>query len=148
MVIRALHARLAHTQIHRVVNNVMNRENDSDDGIAHFHQTDVETFTHHLAVTHAMADGSPRLIARQNTMFIATPTGEVWQVFDADATDWIGGGVPRNDQDVMARIFVRAGSGGRVSRIYRFGIGESRAVTAWRMLEQLERALLGDDRAA
>src|SRR5215211_3051325 len=65
----------------------------------------VETFTHHLAVTHAMADGMPRLIARQTAMFIATPTGEVWQVFDADATDWIGGGLPRNNPDVLARIF-------------------------------------------
>ena len=143
-----LHVVGARTQIHHVVNSVTNRENDSDDGVAHIPQTVVETFTHHLAVTHAMADGSPRLIARQNTMFIATPTGEVWQVFDADATDWVGGGVPRNSQEVMARLFVRAGSGGRTSRIYRFGIGESRAVTAWRMLEQLERALLGDDRAA
>jgi hypothetical protein len=108
----------------------------------------VETFTHHLAVTHAMADGMPRLLARQNAMFLATPDGEVWQVFDADATDWIGGGIPRNDADVLARIFVRAASGGRTARIYRFGVGESRSVTAWRMLEQLERAKLGDDRAA
>jgi hypothetical protein len=95
-----------------------------------------------------MADGMPRLIARQTAMFIATPAGEVWQVFDADATDWIGGGLPRNNPDVLARIFVRAGSGGRTARIYRFGVNESRAITAWRMLEQLERALLGDDRAA
>jgi hypothetical protein len=108
----------------------------------------VETFTSHLAVTHAMTDGMPRLIARQNAVFLATPSGEVWQAYDAEETDWIGGGVPRNDADVMARVFVRAGSGGRTMRIYRFGIGESRSVTAWRLLEQLERALLGDERAA
>jgi hypothetical protein len=88
----------------------------------------------------------PRLIARQDSMFLATPKGEVWQVFDADSGDWIGG-VPRNSPDVHARIFVGA-EDGRPIRIYRFGVGESRSVTAWRLLEQLERALLGDDRAA
>lgn len=139
---------MVRSHIHRVVNNVMNWDNDFDDEVTRFHQLPVETFTHHLAVTHAMADGSPRLIARQTTMFLATPTGEVWQVFDTDATSWIGGGLPRNAEDVVARIFVRAGSGGRTSRIYRFGIGESRSVTAWKMMEQLERAMIGDDRAA
>jgi hypothetical protein len=135
-------------QIYRVVNNVMNWDTDFDDEVTRLHQPPVETFTHHLAVTHAMADGSPRLIARQTTMFIATPAGEVWQVFDSDAISWADGGLPRNDAEVVARIFVRAGSGGRTSRIYRFGIGESRSVTAWRMMEQLERAMIGDDRAA
>ena len=135
-------------EIQPVVNIVMNWDNGSADGIARDPQPAVETFTHHLAVTHAMADGSPRIIARQATMFLATPTGEVWQVFDSDASTWLGGGLPRNDADVVARIFVRAASGGRVSRIYRFGIGESRSVTAWRILEQLERAMAGDDRAA
>jgi hypothetical protein len=147
LVIRALLRGSECGQIHRVVNNVMNWDNDSDDGVTRFHQLTVETFTHHLAVTHAMADGSPRLIARQTTMFLATPTGEVWQVFDSDAISWIDGGLPRNDPDAVARIFVRAG-GGRTSRIYRFGVDESRSVTAWRMLEQLERAMVGDDQAA
>ena len=53
-----------------------------------------------------------------------------------------------NDMNVVARIFVRTGSGGRASHIYRFGLEETRAVNAWRMFEQLERALVGDDQAA
>jgi hypothetical protein len=106
----------------------------------------MHAFSDHLAVQHALADGMPRLIARQETMFLATPKGEVWQVFDANATAW-NGGAPRNSPDVLARIFVGAESGLPV-RIYRFGIGESRAITAWGMLEQLQRALIGDDRAA
>ena len=137
-----------HREIHRVVNIEANRDNGSDDGTAPPSPSPMESFTHHLAVSHAMADGMPRLIARQTAMFIATPTGEVWQVFDADATDWIGGGMPRNDSAVLARIFVRAGSGGRMARIYRFGVTESRSITAWRMLEQLERAMQGDDQAS
>jgi hypothetical protein len=106
----------------------------------------MHAFSDHLAVRHAIADGMPRLIARHDTMFLATPKGEVWQVFDANANPHHGG-VPRNSPDVLARIFVGADNGLPV-RIYRFGIGESRAITAWGMLEQLERALLGDDRAA
>jgi hypothetical protein len=93
-----------------------------------------------------MSDGMPRIIARQNSMYIVTPKGAVWQVFDADTREGMGS-IPRNDQDVLARIFVGTDEGSTV-RIYRFGLGEARSVTAWRMLEQLERALLGDDRAA
>jgi hypothetical protein len=126
----------------------MNWDNGFDDGITHNHQPIMESFSNHLAVSHAMADGMPRLIARTNALFIATPNGEVWQVFDGDTTDWMDGGMPRNDPDVLERIFVRAASGGRTARIYRFGLGESRAVTAWQMLSQLEKAPVGDSRAA
>jgi hypothetical protein len=87
----------------------------------------------------------PRLIARQTSTYIVTPQGAVWQVLDADARDGMGG-LPRNDANVLARIFISADDGS--VRIYRFGLGETRSVTAWRMLEQLERALVGDDRAA
>ena len=87
----------------------------------------------------------PRIIARHSSTFIVTPSGAVWQVFDADHQAC--GSIPHNDADVLARIFVSADNAARV-RIYRFGIGESRSITAWRMLEQLERAMLGDDRAA
>lgn len=93
-----------------------------------------------------MSDGMPRIIARQTSTFIVTPSGAVWQVLDADARSCIGGGVPRNDSEVVARIFVAAED--RAVRIYRFGLRESRAVTAWHLLEQLERAMVGDDRAA
>ena len=93
-----------------------------------------------------MSDGMPRIIARQHSMFVVTPQGAVWQALDADARSCIGGGTPRNDPDVLARIFVSAEDG--AIRIYRFGIGESRAVTAWGILEQLVRASVGDDRAA
>ena len=106
----------------------------------------MQTLQSHLAVSLAMSDGSPRIIARQNAMYIVTPQGGIWQVLDADARSCIGGGVPRNDSEVLARIFVSAADG--AVRIYRFGMGETRSVTAWRILEQLERAIVGDDRAA
>jgi hypothetical protein len=93
-----------------------------------------------------MSDGVPRIIARPNSTYVVTPQGAVWQVLDADARSCIGGGTPRNDPDVLARIFVNAED--RSIRIYRFGIGESRAVTSWGMHEQLVRAMIGDDQAA
>ena len=102
--------------------------------------------THHVAVSRSLADGAPRIIARQNVAYLVTPCGEVWQVFDTDGQDWVSGGVPRNDIAVLARIFVDVGPG--TVRIYRFGLGESRSITPWRMAEQLERAKMGDDRAA
>ena len=88
----------------------------------------------------------PRLIPHRNTLCIVTPEGEIWQVFDANAGDYVAGGLPRNDAEVVARIFV-ANNGGLI-RIYRFGIRENRSITAWGILEQLRRATVGDDRAA
>ena len=93
-----------------------------------------------------MTDGMPRMIVRGDTMFLATPTGDVWQVFDANGSDWAGG-APRNSPDVLARIFVGVSDGNPI-RIYRFGIDERRSITAWGIMEQLTRALQGDDLAA
>jgi hypothetical protein len=102
--------------------------------------------THHVAVTRSLADGAPRIIVQQNAMYLVTPEGEVWQMFDTDGSGWLAGGIPRNDAAVLARIFVRADDA--LVRIYRFGIGERRSTTAWHMLVQLERAKAGDERAA
>ena len=107
----------------------------------------MQSLTQHVAVSRALSDGMPRIIAKPHATFLATPAGAVWQVIDAEAGDRIGGGIPHNDSDGAARIFISA-ENGRQIRIYRFGIGERRSITAWAMLAQLERALVGDDRAA
>jgi hypothetical protein len=94
----------------------------------------------------ASADGEPRIVSNGNTISIVTPRGEVWRVFDSEGPDGDMRRTPRNDSGVWARIFV--GDDGLIVRIYRFGIGENRGVTARRLMEQLERAKLGDERAA
>ena len=94
----------------------------------------------------ASADGEPRIVSHGTTISIVTPRGEVWRVFDSEGPDGDTRTMPRNDTAVWARIFV--GDDGVIVRIYRFGIGESRGVTARRLMEQLERAKLGDERAA
>jgi hypothetical protein len=103
--------------------------------------------TRELAVKRASTDGEPRLVAQGKTIYIVTPRGEIWQVFDSEGPDGEMRAMPKNDMGVWARIFVGAEANSPV-RIYRFGIGESRSPSARRLYEQLERAKLGDERAA
>jgi hypothetical protein len=103
--------------------------------------------THELAVKRASLDGSPRIVAHAGTISIVTPSGEIWQVFDSEGPNAEMRATPRNDENVWARIFVRAG-GDQAARIYRFGTGESRSPGAGALLAQLMRALAGDSLAA
>jgi hypothetical protein len=95
--------------------------------------------TRELAVKRASSDGQSRIVAQANSLFIVTPDGAVWQVFDADLLTGETHSTPRDYADVWARIFIGADEGQPV-RIYRFGAGESRSTAAHRIYEQLERA--------
>lgn len=103
--------------------------------------------THQLATQRASSDGEARIVAHSGDLFIVTPTGEVWQVFDSEGPNGETRANPRDDVRVWARIFISGATGNPV-RIYRFGIGESRSTSPIRLLLQLERAKTGDDRAA
>jgi hypothetical protein len=80
-----------------------------------------------LAVTMASGDGMPRVIADRSTLYLVTPQGDVWRVFDSNEP----GGEPRHapvdDPAVSVRIFIGSGPNGIV-RLHRFSAGESRAI--------------------
>jgi hypothetical protein len=88
-----------------------------------------------LAASMSREDGVPRLLRQLTAFFLATPLGEVWRVFDADA-DGSNRRAPNAESDVAARVFV--GSEERdIAVIYRFGNRDSRALIAESLHAQL-----------
>jgi hypothetical protein len=103
--------------------------------------------TRQLATVMASNDGIPRVIKHASTIFLVTPEGEVWRIFDSDGPDGERRSEPANDPEVWARIFI--GSGPKsVTRIYRFAFGESRSIAAEALVDQLRRSTIGDERDA
>jgi hypothetical protein len=100
--------------------------------------------THELATTRASLDGEPRIVAHAGTLWIVTPSGEIWQVFDSEGPNGEMRPCPLSDDRVWARIFVRVDADNG-ARIYRFAADESRSTGARPLLLQLEQAKAGDD---
>jgi hypothetical protein len=103
--------------------------------------------TRQLAINHASADGEARIISDSGGMFLVTPRGDLWQIFDFEGQNGDTHPEPRNSPAVRARIFVGLEANPTV-RICRFDAGESRSTVPRHLLEQLERGNREDDRAA
>jgi hypothetical protein len=97
-----------------------------------------------LALSMASTDGHARVIAHADTLYLVTPTGEVWRVFDSEGPDRETRGLPRNDRAVWGRIFIGSG-GAAATKIYRFAVGESRSALPEDLVQQLRAATGGDD---
>jgi len=92
-----------------------------------------------LAAVMASTDGIPRVIRQSSVLYLVTPTGDVWRVFDSDDETRVTRFAATHDPSVCTRIFI--GSGPRaVVRVYRFLEGEDRSVSAERLYEQLEES--------
>jgi hypothetical protein len=92
----------------------------------------------------ASSDGQARVIAHGDTLYLVTPIGEVWRVFDSEGPDRETRGLPRNDQAVWGRIFIGSG-GAAVTKIYRFDGRESRSTFPEHLFQQLAAATVADD---
>src|SRR5690606_7060118 len=102
--------------------------------------------TQELAIKRASRDGEPRIIALAGKMFIVTPGGETWQVFDSlDSGGQVRGRL-RGDKPVSARVFVRTDDD--TARIYRFGADEPRSTAARPLIAQLDGATTGAGKVA
>ena len=97
------------------------------------------------AVT-AGTDAAPRLVRQFTALFLVTPQGDVWRIYDSDDPDGITHFAPANDPNVWTRVFIGSGSNPAV-RAYRFREGESRSISAERLLEQLAAARIGELKA-
>lgn len=94
--------------------------------------------TGQLAAVVASTDAVPRLVRQFTALFLVTPGGEVWRVFDSDDAAGATRYAPTSDSSVQTRVFI--GSGARpVVRVYAFNDEESRTISA----EQLFKQLLG-----
>jgi hypothetical protein len=95
--------------------------------------------TGQLAAVMASTDAVPRLVRQLSTLFLVTPQGEVWRIFDSDGPDTETRSAPSNDPHVWARIFIGSGAT-PIVRVYRFRDAESRSINAERLFEQLTTA--------
>jgi hypothetical protein len=87
----------------------------------------------------ASTDAVPRLIRQFTSLFLITPRGDVWRVFDSNEPTCSSRIPPADDPSVVARLFIGSGKDPAI-RIYRFGADEARAISAERLYEQLTSA--------
>jgi hypothetical protein len=102
----------------------------------------MSTLAKQLASVMASTDGIPRVIRQFSVIYLVTPSGDVWRVFDSEDETRVTRFAATHDPKVSTRIFI--GSGPRaVVRVYRFLKTEDRSVSAERLFEQL-----GESRAS
>jgi hypothetical protein len=97
--------------------------------------------TGQLAAVVSSTDAIPRLIRQFSALFLVTPQGDVWRIFDSEGPETETRSTPTNDPHIWARIFIGSGAT-PVVRVYRFRDGESRSVNAERLFAQLGSATI------
>lgn len=94
-----------------------------------------------LAGVGAGTDAVPRLVRQFTALFLVTPEGDVWRIFDSDDASGETRYAPSSDPRVRTRVFI--GSGARpVVRVYSFQGTEPRSISADRLYEQLLTAVV------
>ena len=89
-----------------------------------------------LAAIMASTDGVPRIVRQANAVFLVSPQGAVWRIFDSDDATGESRYAPGTNPFARSRIFM--GSGAKpVTKIYAFRVDEPRSVGAERLHEQL-----------
>jgi hypothetical protein len=84
-------------------------------------------------------DKAPTLLRQFAGVFLVTPGGDVWRVFDAEGVRAERCVPPSTDDQAMVRVFVLP-SNETTRRIYRFAPNDDRSVTSERLYEQLQKA--------
>jgi hypothetical protein len=90
----------------------------------------------------ASTDAVPRTVRQSSALFLVTPRGDVWRVFDSDDENGVNRVAPGSDPFVRARVFIGSGPT-PVIRIYEFRIDEPRTAVAERLNAQLLEARPG-----
>ena len=92
--------------------------------------------TEQLATIMASTDGVPRLVRQTTALFLVTPPGDVWRIFDSDDPNGESRHAPGTNPRVNTRVFI--GSGAKPSvKLYLFGDDEPRTIAAERLYNQL-----------
>jgi hypothetical protein len=101
--------------------------------------TTMHPLTGQLAAVVASTDAVPRLVRQFTALFLVTPQGDVWRIFDSDEASGQTRFAPANDPQVLVRVFMGSGTQPAV-KLYSFADGESRSISAERLYEQLGAA--------
>jgi hypothetical protein len=92
-----------------------------------------------LADVLASPDAGPRLVRQSTAVFLVTPKGDVWRVFDSDEPGGLTRVTPGADEEIRARVFI-SNADNQLQLVYRFAEGEARSVTADTLQQQLTAA--------
>ena len=84
----------------------------------------------------ASTDGVPRLVRQFTALFLVTPRGDVWRIFDSDDATGETRFSPSSDPAVRTRVFIGSGAS-PVIRFYAFQQGEARSIGAEKLYDQL-----------
>jgi hypothetical protein len=95
--------------------------------------------TGQLAAVMASTDGVPRLVRQFTALFLVTPTGDVWRIFDSDDATGESRFSPSSDPAVRTRVFIGSGAQPAI-RVYAFQQSEGRSIGAERLYDQLQAA--------
>jgi hypothetical protein len=99
----------------------------------------MNSLTGQLAAIMASTDAVPRLVRQFTALFLVTPPGEVWRVFDSDDATGETRFSPNSHPGIRSRVFI--GSGARPPvKVYEFATGEPRSISAERLYDQLQGA--------
>ena len=86
----------------------------------------------------ASTDAVPRVVRHVSAIFLVTPRGDVWRIFDSDDPSGHPRYSPPGDPRALSRIFVGSGAT-PVMRLYVFHDEESRTLSAELLMTQLNR---------
>jgi hypothetical protein len=89
-----------------------------------------------LAAILASTDGVPRVVRQANALFLVSPHGEVWRIFDSDDAAGESRYTPASNPFARSRVFLGSGATPTV-KIYAFRVDEPRSAGAERLHEQL-----------
>lgn len=96
----------------------------------------MDSLTGQLAAIVASTDAVPRLVRQFTALFLVTPRGEVWRIFDSDDATGETRCSPSSDPHIRTRVFIGSGAKPAV-RLYGFQADEPRSIGAERLYEQL-----------
>ena len=96
----------------------------------------MHSLTGQLAAVMASTDAVPRLIRQYDALFLVTPKGDVWRVFDSDDPSGEPRYSPSSAPTAATRVFIGSGSAPTV-RLYAFRNAESSALSAEILYQQL-----------
>jgi hypothetical protein len=99
----------------------------------------MHALTGQLAAVVASTDAVPRLVRQFTALFLVTPQGDVWRIYDSDDANGEGRFAPTNDPNVTTRVFIASGAQPDM-KLYRFRDLEPRSISAERLNEQLVAA--------
>jgi len=87
------------------------------------------------------SDVAPRVIQQFTSVFLVSRTGELWRVYDSDATDGTGRKMPSAGLTPRSRVFIAIAQTSEV-RVRRFRADEAHGIRPDELQVQLDGATL------